>query len=207
MPRKTAEPFHEVSLQTRRGRISLRLYEASGGRAGVVFVGGIGGGFDTPAVGLYPRLAEEFIRDGINSLRVQFRNAVDLVESVHDVIAGARFLAARRITRIALVGHSFGGAVVIQAAEKRADVVTVVALAPQLFGTQQVDRLAPRSLLLIHGAADAVLAPYCSEDIYRRATGAKELHILAGAGHMLDEAADTIHYLTRHWLLKHLLPE
>ena len=92
----------------------------------------------------------------------------------------------------------------IQAAEKRAEVVTVVTLATQSFGTENVARLAPRSLLLIHGDADKILTPRCSEEIYRRAAGPRELHLLSGAGHVLDEAADKVHYLLRHWLVERL---
>ena len=55
------------------------------------------------------------------------------------------------------VGHSFGGAVAIAAATMSPMAVAVVAISSQLDGAQNVNQLAPRPLLLIHGTADTVL--------------------------------------------------
>jgi hypothetical protein len=45
----------------------------------------LGGGWDTPAKELCPRLAVRLQEDGIGSLRVRFRNPTDSEEAVHDV--------------------------------------------------------------------------------------------------------------------------
>jgi hypothetical protein len=69
---------------------------AEGTDKGVVMVGGIGGGFDTPADNLYPRLCLDFKEAGISSLR-KFRHPADLTESVIDVITGIEFLKLENI--------------------------------------------------------------------------------------------------------------
>jgi hypothetical protein len=191
-------------LRTRRGLVDVLLYEAAGAKAGVLLVGGVGGGFDTPALGLYPRLGEELLRHGLSTLRLKYRHSTDLAESVHDVLAGVDFLVERGLGRVALVGHSLGGAVTIDAGARSPWVVTVVGLAPQSYGTGAVSKLPPRSLLLIHGMSDTVLPPSCSLSIHERALGKKELELIPGAGHMLDEAAERIFIRVRDWLLREL---
>jgi pimeloyl-ACP methyl ester carboxylesterase len=192
------------TLRTRRGPVDVLLYDASGAKAGALLAGGVGGGFDTPALGLYPRLAEELLRHGLSTLRLKYRNPVDLAEAVHDVLMGVDFLVARGLERVALVGHSFGGAVMIDAGAQSPWVSTVVGLAPQSYGTEAVSELSPRSLLLIHGTSDAVLPASCSLSIHERARGRKELELIPGAGHVLDEDAERVFRRVRDWLLREL---
>ncbi|HEX8438103.1 hypothetical protein [Archangium sp.] len=182
----------------------MLFYEASGAKAGVVWVGGVGGGFDTPARELYPRLGEELLHHGLSSLRVKYRNPTDLSQAVHDVLAGVDFLVEHGLERVALVGHSFGGAVMIDAGAQSPWVTTVVALAPQSYGTEAVSELPPRSLLLVHGLSDAVLPPSCSLTIYERARGKKDLELIPGAGHVLNEDAQRVFTRVRDWLLHEL---
>jgi hypothetical protein len=184
--------------------MDVLLYEASGAKAGALLAGGVGGGFDTPALGLYPRLGEELLRHGLSTLRVKYRNPVDLTEAVHDVLAGVDFLVARGLERVALVGHSFGGAVMIDAGAQSPWVSTVVGLAPQSYGTEAVSELPPRSLLLIHGTSDVVLPASCSLSIHERARGKKELELIPDAGHVLDEDAERVFRRVRDWLLREL---
>lgn len=203
-PRDGALEPRTHTLRTRRGPVDTLLYESVGAKEGALLVGGVGGGFDTPALGLYPRLGEELLRHHLSTLRLKFRHATDLQEAVHDVLAGVDFLVGRGLERVALVGHSFGGAVMIDAGAQSPWVTTVVGLAPQSYGTEAVSQLAPRSLLLVHGLSDAVLPPSCSQSIHERARGRKELELLLGAGHVLDEAADRVFTRVRDWLLREL---
>lgn len=172
---------------------------------GVIWVGGVGGGWDSPAQQLYPRLAQILLRSGIASLRVRYRQPTQLDLSVMDVLVGIRFLQDQGIEAIALVGHSFGGAVVIQAAAATLAVKTVIALAPQSYGTEAVPELASRcSLLLLHGTADPVLSPACSKQIYQHALEPKQLILYPDAGHGLDEVADEVESAVQHWLIEQL---
>lgn len=47
-------------------------------------------------------------------------------------------------------------------------------------------------MLLIHGTADRVLPPSCSQEIYADAREPKELRLFKGAGHNLVEACSEI---------------
>ena len=140
------------------GGVDCRYYHTAGASKAVIWVGGVGDGWDTPARGLYPLLSQKLIRKEINSLRVRFRYPTDLYESVLDVIEGIHFLEQQGIKSVGLVGHSFGGAVVIQAAaaaeasSSSDSVWTVVTLSTQSYGAEGVSRLKKgSSILLIHG--------------------------------------------------------
>lgn len=196
-------PWEAVELRSGRGPVRVRRHLPAGADAAVVMVGGVGGGFDTPAGDLYSRLAEDLAARGIGALRVRFRDPRSLDEAAHDVRAGLAALADGTVARIGLVGHSFGGAVVIRAALDAPAVETVVTLATQSYGTEDVDAL-DRPLLAVHGDGDRVLPWRASQDVVDRAGGPAELHVLAGGGHDLLEHRDEVRTLIRDWLLDHL---
>ncbi|MBD2166749.1 alpha/beta hydrolase [Calothrix membranacea FACHB-236] len=109
------------------------------------------------------------------------------------------------IKNIALVGHSFGGAVVIQAAAQSPNVCTVVTLATQTYGTDPAPELATRcSLLLLHGLEDEVLSPYCSQAVYQKALQPKQIIFYPHTKHGLDEAADEVYSVVQAWIIKQL---
>lgn len=192
--------YRDVRLRTGPGPVVVRHYGLPGATSGVIMVGGVGGDFETPAHELYPRLAGVLQQEGIATLRVQFRDPIDLDDSTHDVLAGIEFAREHGIERVGLVGHSFGGAVVIQSALRSRAVVTVVTLSTQGFGTEGVEDLAPRSILFIHGYEDEVLPPTCSIDAHSRAAEPKRLKLIPGARHRLDEAADEVLSTVHDWL-------
>ncbi len=191
-------------IRTLRGPVETRLYQAPGATAGVILVGGVGGGFDSPARNLYARLGEELAAAGIKVLRVRFREPTHLAESIHDVLAGVALLRAHGVERVGLVGHSFGGAAVIAAGVASPVVATVVCLATQSYGAECVAQLGPRPLLLVHGTADEVLPPVSTTTVAANAGEPKEVVYLDGAGHVLDEAAEEVHRRTKRWLEQHL---
>ena len=207
---KTDDGYTPIRLVTRGGGVDCRYYYIAGASKAVIWVGGVGGGWDTPARGLYPNLCQKLIKKEINSLRVRFRYPTDLYESVLDVIEGIHFLEQQGIKSVGLVGHSFGGAVVIQAAataeaSSSDSVWTVVTLSTQSYGAEGVSRLKTgSSILLIHGTDDKVLPPYCSSNVYNLANDPKEIIFYKGATHGLDEAAEEVHQKVHDWLLKYL---
>jgi pimeloyl-ACP methyl ester carboxylesterase len=188
-------------LDTARGAVEMRYAEAPGDRA-VCFVGGVGGGFDSPARDLYGRLADSLPEEGIATLRVRFRQPTQLEESVAaDLSAGLAELERWTKRRMGFVGHSFGGAVVIRAAAAAERVRAVVTLATQSYGAGLAAELGPRcALLLIHGTRDTVLPSDASRLVFDLAEEPKRLVILPGAGHGLDEAAPEVERLVRDWL-------
>jgi pimeloyl-ACP methyl ester carboxylesterase len=205
-------PYQLVKLDTQRGEIVCRYYSSNThnpASVAVVYVTGVGGGWGTPAIGLYPRLCCSLARIGIDGLRVRYRHPTDLLESVFDTLAGIAFLREEhRIKAIGLVGHSFGGAVVIQAAVQASDVVcTLVTLATQSYGAAHViSKLKHRtSALMIHGSDDKVLPAHCSEEVYQKAHDPKQIVLCEGAGHGLDEVSEEVYELVYDWLVNSLL--
>lgn len=184
--------------------VQARLVDAGGVEAGVLMVGGIGGGFDSPASGLYDRLAADLPEVGVTTLRVRFRRPGDLHAATADVLAGLDELGRRGVERVGLVGHSFGGAVVIRAGVRDERVAAVCTLSAQRHGADEVAALAPRRLLAVHGTRDPVLPPSCSADIVRLAGSGARLELVQGAGHTFDAEADAVHDLVRGWLLTEL---
>lgn len=201
------EDYIQVRLITERGNIECRFYQTDNAHSGAIYVGGIGGGFDTPANGLYPYSSKKLKSEGISSLRIRFRNPKSLKESVYGVIVGIKFLECEGISKIALVGHSLGGAVVIQAALLSNSVKTVVTLATQSFGADNVkDFQEDTSILLIHGNDDSVLPASCSRTIYGIAHEPKERVLLSGNGHLMEESSDEVKKIVYNWILKELNP-
>ena len=195
----------DVSINTTRGELLGVLHPCEGEPAAAVYVGGALGGLDGPAGGLYARLAaalaDPAVEGGVTGLRLHYRQPGEFEECVLDVLAGCSFLKAIGARRIALVGHSFGAAVVIKAGELSELVSGVAALSSQLYGTRTVERLAPRALLLAHGTADGVLDCAASKDIFERAREPKRLELYEGAGHSLVSVADELYELLHEWLL------
>lgn len=188
-----------VLIITSRGEIRAKLHPCSDAPGAAIFVGGAMGGFEGPAGDLYGRLADR-LRPRLTSLRLHYRRPGDFQECVLDVLAGVSLLRGFGASGgVVLVGHSFGGAVVIKAGELSAAVAGVAALSPQLYGTHTVDRLA-KPLLLVHGMQDDVLDHAASEDIHARAPGPKRLVLYAEADHSLMQASDDIERLLADWL-------
>ena len=197
--------YDSLDLDTDRGLVRARYYPVPGARKATILVGGVGGDFDSPSRGLYPRLCRSLQDSGIAALRVQFRNATDLDEAVHDVLAGMHILVDEGFRIFALVGHSFGGPVVIRAAVEDERVLTVVTLATQRHGTDEVARLGPRcSILLIHGAQDDVVPLSSSIYVHDVAWQPKKMIIYDRARHDLDEVADDVFRETCRWLAEKL---
>jgi len=195
-----SDGVESVELVTERGTIACRLHDAADGDAAVLWVFGAGGGFHGPAGGVYDRLGRRLAPDGLASLQVAYRRPADLLECVLDVLVVVGYLGDRGRTRVVLVGHSFGGAVVITAAGASDAVIAVAALSSQAAGTGAVARIAPRPLLLAHGTADEVLPDQCSRDIYARAAEPKRLILYPGCRHGLDSCRDALDADLTAWL-------
>lgn len=201
------EGFHPVRLDTDLGVVEARHSPVPGTRAAVLWVGGTGGGFESPAHGLYPRMAKLLQPEGIASLRVQFRNPTQLRDSVADVLAGIEFLRLTGIDRVGLVGHSLGGAVMAQVAGLTPEARALVVLAPQSHGAAAVSHLGERCpVLVVHGTDDEILPPACGHNVFDLARHPKRLELIQGAGHCLDEAADQVEKLVHDWLVDNLKP-
>jgi uncharacterized protein len=188
-----------VLIGTTRGEIRGILHPCATHPGAVIYVGGAMGGFEGPANDIYGRLADR-LRPRLSGLRIHYRQPGEFEECVLDVLAGVSFLRGMGASGgVALVGHSFGGAVVIKAGELSAQVCGVAALSPQRHGTRTVDALG-KPLLLVHGMRDGVLGHAASEDIHTRALEPKRLVLYAEADHSLSQCADDLEELLTSWL-------
>jgi hypothetical protein len=193
------EGVDRVALITNVGDIEGRLQPAEGERA-VLWVFGSGGGLGGPAGGLYTRLGERLARVGVTSLELDYRRPGDLEDCVVDVLFGLAWLEHLGKTQVVLVGHSFGGAVVINAAEDAKTVIGVAALSSQSGGTDAVSRLAGKPVLVLHGEADEVLPVDCARDICERASEPKTLILYPGCRHGLDECREQLDLDLYDWI-------
>jgi alpha-beta hydrolase superfamily lysophospholipase len=201
-----SEPKHgmrRITLETTRGSIPMLLHEAAEKGRAVVCVSGAIGGFDGPQR-LYQRLGGELPPIGITIARVNYRLPNDFNECLMDALAGVSFLKSGGHTRIALIGHSFGGAVAINAGTLSPSITTVIALSSQLAGAHVVGDLAPRPLLLVHGTGDEILPHRSSELIYERAGEPRELMLFEDADHRFSDRGDELFALVSEWLGQHL---
>lgn len=124
--------YESVKLDTEKGEVFCRYYSTHSQHllsVAVIHVTGVDGDWGTLAFELYPRLCDSLARMGIDGLRVRYRHPTDLIESVFDTLAGIAFLKEKhRKKAIGLVGHSFGGAVVIQAAVAAPGIVSTITI-------------------------------------------------------------------------------
>jgi pimeloyl-ACP methyl ester carboxylesterase len=194
---QTGEP---LVIQTSRGAIPIIVHRAEESKLGVVWVCGARGGFGGPGPGTYMRLAEKFIGQGITSLRLDYRDPNNLPECVLDLMAGVAFFKGQDFEPVVVVGHSFGGAVVIAGGAAIAHIKGVVCLSSQTYGSDSVGQLSPRPLLLVHGKGDTRLPFSCSQQIYDRALEPKQLVLYDGAEHRLEECRDDLEQLLSDWI-------
>lgn len=197
-------PFEEgvdqVVIQTDKGNIFCLLHPVERFHYGVVWVGGASGGLEGPAGGLYPRLSRQLASEGVASLRLDYRHPNQLLDCILDTLAGIIYLEEIGCQKVALVGHSFGGAVVISAGVASEAVVGVAAISSQSFGTDLARELSPRALLLLHGSADEVLPDTCSREIFQRAGEPRHMILYPGCGHGLDECREQVEEDLLRWL-------
>jgi predicted esterase len=119
-----------------------------------------------------------------------------------DTLLAVEYLRLRNYNRVILVGHSFGGAVVISAGAMNKQVAGVVAMSSQTYGTDMAYEISPRPFLLIHGTADEILPDACSENIYSRALEPKQLLLYEGCRHGLDECVAQVDRDLLSWILQ-----
>jgi len=193
-------PGQGLIFKTTRGDLKGIMHQVEGSEQGVIWVYGARGGFGGPGPGTYARLAESFMERKITSLRLDYRQPNSMEESVLDLLAGIAFMKALGHQPVVIVGHSFGGAVVIAAGVAASHVKGVVALSSQTYGANMAGLLSPIPLLVVHGKADTRLPVRCGEQIYEWAKEPKKLVLFEGAEHRLEECRDEMETLLSDWI-------
>jgi pimeloyl-ACP methyl ester carboxylesterase len=166
----------------------------------VVMMAGAMGGFSGPAKAAYLELADRQVARGRGAIVVDYRKPGDLDRSLLDVAAAVDWSMREGGQRFALVGHSFGGAVAVQAgATLSRHCAAVVTLSTQSAGCQIANELGGIPFLLLHGDRDEVLTPDNSAMV-RMMAGYGDFRIIEGAGHGLETARDELIELLDEWI-------
>ncbi|MNS51454.1 Alpha/beta hydrolase family protein [compost metagenome] len=200
-------PYSGLLLDTSEGTIEARLYQPTTQLetpTAIVWLGDDAGGFDSPADGLYDRLAERFQALGVASLRVQYRNPADHAASGLDALVSTFLLTQQGFGRIVVVGHGQGALGAVQAGLSFPAVAAVAVMAPDATALEGIEGLAPKPLLIMHGTADAVTPTQVARDMLARAAEPKRIYYYQGADHQLTQAADVVTDELSDWLKEQL---
>jgi pimeloyl-ACP methyl ester carboxylesterase len=189
-----------VETYTMRGMLKLLWYGDPAAEEVVLLAAGGMGGFLGPAHGLYPHLGTELSRHGTAAVCVDYRRPGDLDSSLLDVAATADWAMRSGARRFVCVGHSFGGAVAVQAGTTlRGFCAGVVTLATQSAGCEMAELLGDIPLLLVHGDRDEILSPNDSAMV-RSLAGHGDLRVFPGTGHQLNEIHRELRALLLDWI-------
>ena len=171
----------------------------------LLLLGGANGGLLGPAGGLWADLGQTLAKAGAAVLRLHYRRPGKLEECLLDAAAMAELELRTGADKLIFCGHSFGGAVAIQAGVALGQATAgVAALATQSAGCESVQQLDSVPLLLVHGDEDQVLTPDNSLMVNEMANSRGEIKILRGASHGLNEAREELLELLSKWTLEQL---
>lgn len=185
-----SDRLRHIEIYTMSGLLTFLWHGPRDAEHVVLMGGGAMGGMLGPAEGTYHELGERFADAGMGTIRVGYRKPNDLPSCVLDMGAGADIASRSGALRYVTVGHSFGGAVAVQAAVALRDhIAGVVTLATQSAGCEVGEDL-DRPVLLLHGDQDTIL-PHMASEMVRMIVGG-ELVILPGADHLMTGARDQV---------------
>ena len=163
----------------------------------VLMVGGAAGGVLRDRGGpCTSSSAGAMAAEGRAAMAVDYRRPGDIDRCLLDTTAAADLGARNGAERFCLLGHSFGGAVAIQAAVAMpGHVAGVITYSTQSAGCEGASQLDSVPLMLIHGERDSILGPENSRMVQMIA-GHGDIRTFPGADHLLVEVADELLELT-----------
>jgi pimeloyl-ACP methyl ester carboxylesterase len=194
------DDLDHVELFSPKGLLTLLWHGPRDAHDVVLLCGGALGGLLGPADGLYHDLGTVFAQIGIGTIRVGYRRANDLDACIVDTVAAAELAGRSGASSFVTVGHSFGGAVAINAAVTLSShAAGVVTLATQSAGCEQADLLGDTPLLLLHGDRDEIL-PVSSSQVVRMIAGSGELVVFPGTGHLFTQVDHELRERLVRWI-------
>jgi pimeloyl-ACP methyl ester carboxylesterase len=195
-----SETSRVVEIYTMEGLLQIMWHGAPDATDVVLMCGGAMGGMLGPGRSLYLELGLELAAEGRAAMAVGYRKPGDLTRSLLDTCAAADLALRNGAERFAILGHSFGGAVAIQAASTfAAHTAGVITYATQSAGCEEAARIGDTPLLLLHGERDSILGPENSMMVQSLA-GTGEVRMFPDTDHLMAEAADEIAEITGRWV-------
>ena len=202
-----APGLSHLEVYTTRGLLTLLWHGNRDARSVVVTCGGGMGSLLGPADAIYHWLGTELAAVGIGTVRVGYRKPNDLSRCVHDVAATCDLASRSGGRRFVVIGHSFGGAVAVQAGVVLGEhCAGVIGLATQSAGCEIAGELGDTPLLLLHGTDDEILPPETS-GVVQILAGHGDVVLLPGTGHLLTQSPDEVRDRVRGFVLANLLSE
>jgi pimeloyl-ACP methyl ester carboxylesterase len=195
-----SETSRLVEIYTMEGLLQIMWHGDPDATDVVLMCGGAMGGMLGPGRSLYLELGLEMAAEGRAAIAVNYRKAGDLTRSLLDTCAAADLALRNGAQRFVILGHSFGGAVAIQAASTfAAHTAGVITYATQSAGCEEAARIGDTPLLLLHGERDSILGPENSMMVQSLA-GTGEVRTFPDTDHLMAEAAEEIAELTGSWV-------
>lgn len=195
-----SETSRIVEIYTMEGLLQIMWHGAPGATDVALMCGGAMGGMLGPGRSLFLEFGLELAAEGRAAMAIGYRKPGDLTRSLLDTCAAADLALRNGAERFAILGHSFGGAVAIQAASTfAAHTAGVVTYATQSAGCEEASRIGDTPLLLLHGERDSILGPENSMMV-RSLAGTGEVRLFADTDHLMAEAADEIAEITGSWV-------
>ena len=190
-----------IEIYTMEGLLQVWWFGLPGATDVALMCGGAMGGVLGPGRSLYFEYGRTLAASGRAAMAVSYRRPGDLGRCLLDVCATADLAMRNGAERFVILGHSFGGAVAIQAACTFTKAVAgVVTFATQSGGCEDAALMESVPLLLLHGERDSILGPENSTMV-QSLVGHGEVRMFPDTDHLMIEAADELAAITHEWTM------